>query len=136
VVLLLGAAVALPGGLRPIVHSDDGVTPAAALAAAQRLGLAGPVLNSEGFGGYLVFSGVPVFIDGRVEMYGDDFLAAYAKAERGDRNSLKALLARYRIAWTLLAAPSPAAGIMEQLSGWERVYADRYAVVHRRVDGR
>src|SRR5205807_2021640 len=81
--LALAAAVALPTALAPIVRSDDAVTPGAALAAAERLGLSGPVFNSEGFGGYLMFRGVPTFIDGRIEMYGDAFLAKDFQAERG-----------------------------------------------------
>ena len=64
------------------------MTPATALVSAQRLGLSGPVLNSEIFGGYLVFRGVPSFFDGRIEMYGTDFLARAAAAERGDASAL------------------------------------------------
>jgi hypothetical protein len=121
--LALAAAVILPTVLRPIDRAGDAVTPQAALAAAQRLHLDGPVFNSEAFGGYLVFSGVPVFIDGRIEMYGNDFLAAYLKAERGDATTLAALLDRYHIGWTLLQAQSPAvaalgAAFMPTMSRW------------------
>ena len=38
----------------------------------ERLGLAGPVLNSQPFGGYLAYRGVPTFFDGRIEMYGNE----------------------------------------------------------------
>jgi len=37
----------------------------------------GPVLNNYNFGGFLIFSGVPVFIDGRADLYGDDFIRGY-----------------------------------------------------------
>jgi hypothetical protein len=127
-------ALALPLALRPVVRGDDPVTPGAALAAAQRLGLAGPVLNSQPFGGYLAYRGVPTFIDGRIEMYGNDFLAAAFQAETGDEAALTGLLARYRVAWTLLLPQSAASGIVDRLPGWERVYADERAVVHRRVE--
>ena len=33
-----------------------------------------PVLNNYDFGGYLIFFGVKVFVDGRTDMYGDAFL--------------------------------------------------------------
>jgi hypothetical protein len=36
------------------------------------------VLNTYGFGGYLIFSGVRPFIDGRSDMYGDAFFMRYA----------------------------------------------------------
>ncbi|HTZ35039.1 MAG TPA: hypothetical protein VMB84_03375 [Stellaceae bacterium] len=132
VALALAAVIGLPALLRPIDRADDPVTPQSALAAARRLDLSGPVLNSEAFGGYLIFSGVPVFIDGRVELYGNDFLAAYLAAERGDAAALARLLDRYGIAWTLLQAPSPAVAALDRLPGWRRAYADGVAVIHVR----
>lgn len=132
--LVIAALLALPTALGPVARGDDAVTPRAALAAAHRLGLSGPVLNSEPFGGYLVFRGVPSFIDGRAEMYGNDFLLRDVAAERGDRAALSDLLARYGIAWTLLAPSSAAVAVIDTLAGWERVYADDYAVIHRRRD--
>jgi hypothetical protein len=44
------------------------------------------------------------------------------------------LLARHRIAWTLLLPQSGAAGVMDRRPGWERVHADDRAVIHRRID--
>lgn len=131
--LAVAVAFALPLVLRPVVRGDDAVTPGAALSAAQHLGLSGPVLNSQPFGGYLVFRGVPSFIDGRIEMYGNEFLAGAVKAENGSEPALTRLLARYRIAWTLLLPQSGAAGVMDRLPGWERVYTDDRAIVHRRT---
>ena len=119
--------------LQPVSRGNDAVSPAAALAEAQRLGLADPVWNAEMFGGYLLFRGVPVFIDGRVEMYGNEFLAKAYRAEAGDSAALDALLSRYRIGWTLLAPGSGAVGILDHLPGWQRVYADGRAVIHRRT---
>jgi hypothetical protein len=133
-VLALGVAASLPALFHPPARVGDAVTPQAALAAAQRLGLTGPVFNGEAYGGYLVFSGVPVFIDGRIEMYGNDFLAAYIAAEQGDAAALTALLDRYRIAWTLLPAQAPAIAVLDRLSGWRRAYADGQAVIHVRAD--
>ena len=132
--MALTAALSLPLLLRPIDRAGDAVTPQAALVAAQRLNLTGPVFNSEAFGGYLVFSGVPTFIDGRIEMYGNAFLADYLAAERGNASVLASLLDRYRIAWTLVQTQSPAAAALDRLPGWRRVYADDQAVIHARVD--
>jgi hypothetical protein len=106
------------------------VAPVAALAAARRAGLDGHVFNSVRFGGYLLFEGVPTFVDGRADLFGDTFLERYAAAAGGDR--LPTLLDRYAVRWTLLESSSPAVGLLDQLPGWERVYADPYAVVHRR----
>lgn len=128
----LCGAMMLPLAVRPILRSDDRVTPASALAAAHRLGLTGPVFNSEAFGGYLAFAGVPDFIDGRVEMFGNDFLSADVAAESGNAAALSGLLVRYGMTWALLAPEAGAVPVFDRMPGWRRVYADPYAVVYIR----
>jgi hypothetical protein len=109
------------------------VAPSPALAAAKAAGVAGPVLNSYNFGGYLIFTNVPVFIDGRSELYGDAFLKRTAQAVRLlDEGALPRLLEDYRIGWTLLEPGIPAVAALERMPGWTRVYADDVAVVHMR----
>jgi hypothetical protein len=132
-VLAIAFSASLPLMLRPIERADDPVTPTSALAAAARLGLEGPVFNSEGFGGYLSFAGTPTFIDGRAELYGNAFLDRYLQAERGDEPALTALLDRYGIAWTLLVPQQGAVTRLDALPGWRRIHTDRNAVIHRRV---
>jgi len=131
--LVLAAAMSLVPVLRPIVRTGDPVTPAAALDAALRRGLRGPVFNSEGFGGYLIFRGVPTFIDGRAELYSNDFLARYLKAQAGDEDALTALIKQYAITWTLLSPQQRAVRAFDTLPGWHRVYADNLAVIHTRT---
>jgi hypothetical protein len=125
ILLAIGAVMLL----KPIERADSPATPGSALAAAERMGLTGPVLNSEIFGGFLIFSGVPTFIDGRIEMYGDAFLARYVAIENGDAATLQELLDRYHIAWTFLDPRQRAATLMSTLPGWRRVYDDPYAVI-------
>jgi hypothetical protein len=130
--LVLALSASLPLLLRPIARADDRVTPASALIAAARMGLDGPVLNSEGFGGYLTFRGIPTFIDGRAELYGNAFLDRYLAAERGGEPALTAVLDGYGITWTLLAPQQAATSRLDSLPGWHRVYADAIAVIHAR----
>ena len=132
-ILALGVAVGLPLLVRPLQRTDDPVTPSSALAAAARLGLEGPVFNSEGFGGYLTFRGIPTFIDGRAELYGNAFLDGYLMAERGDEPTLSQLLDRYGVTWTLLKPQQGAVSRLDVLPGWRRVYTDAEAVIHTRV---
>jgi hypothetical protein len=127
--LVVVAAIAWPTLARPLDRADDPVTPASAVAAAKRFGLSGAVFNAERFGGYLVFVGVPSFIDGRIEMYGDQFLASAIIAEGGDEAALRAL-PTHGVTWTLLPPESGAAAALDRLPGWRRLYADDYAVVH------
>lgn len=131
--LALAAAISLVSLMRPVVRSDDPATPATALDAVLRMGLKGPVFNSQGFGGYLTFRGVPTFIDGRVELYGNDFFARYLKAQSGDEDALTALIKRYAITWTLLSPQQGAVRAFDRLPGWHRVYTDNLAVIHTRA---
>lgn len=125
----LAALFALPLVLSPVRRGNGAVTPARALAAAQRMGLPGkPVFNSYGFGGYLIFRGVPVFIDGRAELYGNAFLTRYLKAQQ-DRRTLAALLARYHVAWALVSRQDGASLMLDALPGWRRAYRDRHAII-------
>jgi hypothetical protein len=135
VALTLAAALAisLPLLLRPIARTEDAVTPTSALAAAARLGLSGRLFNSEAFGGYLVFRGIPTFIDGRIELFGNAFLARYVDAENGDKRVLGDLLDRWKIGWTLLEPRQGAVSCLDRLPGWRRVYADARAVIHVRT---
>jgi hypothetical protein len=135
VILAIGLALGAVTLLHPLQRADDRVSPASALAAARRMGLSGPVLNSEPFGGYLIFRGIPTFIDGRMEMYGDRFLRRYLDADAGSEPALLGLLRDYAITWTLLEPRSRAVETMDHLPGWRRVYADAYAVVHARTEG-
>jgi hypothetical protein len=128
-VILSGVRLAVP-----IVRRDGPTAPVTALQHVPAKLAAQPVFNDYGFGGYLIWKGVRPFIDGRSDMYGDAFTQAYFKAERPDPAALDALLSRWRITWTILAADDPVVGVMDHKPGWRRLYADRHAVVHV-VDG-
>src|SRR5207253_8540492 len=125
----LGTALALDR--RGIAPRSD-ITPAAAVAAARQAGLRGHVFNSVRFGGYLMSAGIPTFVDGRADLFGDAFLQRYVAAWNAGGQTLPDLLDHYRVVWTLLEPQSPAAILLDHLPGWERIYADSYAVIHRR----
>jgi len=110
----------------------EAVAPVLAVDAARAAGLTGHVLHSIRFGGYLTFVGIPTFIDGRADLFGDEFLACNAAASAGIGEALPGLLDHYAIAWTLFEPSSAAAVLLDHLPGWQRVYSDDYAVVHRR----
>ncbi len=136
VVLSLAAvlAMSLPPMLRPIARIDDQATPKSALAAAAGMELTGRVFNNERFGGYLVFRGIPTFIDGRIELYGNAFLARYLDAANGDARALGQLLDRWKISWTLLAPQQGAVSTLDHLPGWRRAYSDPRAVIYVRTN--
>lgn len=127
------ASLAGPAGLRP----PPAVAPAAALAAARAAEVEKlPVLNSFDFGGFLIASGVPVFIDGRADFYGAAFLDRYLKAVSLSRSgTLERLLEEHGIGWTMLQPGTPAILLLDRMPGWARLHADETAVVHRRLAG-
>ena len=91
------------------------------------------ILNDLPFGGYLVARDVPVFIDGRAELYGEKFEMKYFRAlQLKDVNLLLGILRDYDIDAVLLIPHTPAVTFLDHLDGWQRVYADEYAVVHVR----
>lgn len=91
------------------------------------------ILHNAGFGGYLITRGVPVFFDGRGELYGDDFLVKMFDAlALKDVGAFLGLLESYRIDATMLRPETPAASLLDHVEGWQRIYADDKAIVHVR----
>lgn len=127
--VLIMVLAAGSGRFVPPAHS----TPEAAVAAALDAGAHGPVLNDYDFGGYLIFRGIPVFMDGRADMYGRAFMESMFQAQR-EPDALVRTLAEYRIGWTLLRPGSPAIAALDGMPCWRRVYADGFVVSHVRVD--
>jgi len=86
------------------------------------------------FGGYLIARGVPTFIDGRAELYGEKYVPDYFDAVSArDIDQLIALLDDNSIDATLLPPHLPAAQLLDRMSGWRRLYTDDIAIVHVRA---
>jgi hypothetical protein len=108
--------------------------PQKALAAAKLAGVSGHVLNSYGFGGYLIFNGIPTFVDGRVDLYGDPFLQRYMRAiNLTNRDDAEGIIKQYDIKWALLRPGEPII-FMLQTQGWEQLYRDDVAIVLAKRD--
>jgi len=91
------------------------------------------IFNAYQFGGYLISRDIPVFVDGRAELYGEKFVMDFFKATEGKKPELLPhLLDEYKIDATLLVADAPGPQILDQLKGWKRIYADDIAVIHVR----
>ncbi|WFU41920.1 hypothetical protein QA640_05325 [Bradyrhizobium sp. CB82] len=94
------------------------------------------IFNAYQFGGYLISRDVPVFVDGRAELYGEKFVMDFFKATEGKQPGiLPRLLDEYKIDATLLVADAPGPQILDHLKGWKRIYADDVAVIHVRDNG-
>ncbi|AQV93080.1 hypothetical protein BJN34_04110 [Cupriavidus necator] len=115
-----------------IQHDESRIQPREAVSAAMAAGGTGPLFNSYNFGGYLIFSGIAPLIDGRADLYGDDFLRRYMAANSGDAKVLEALIQEYKIRWAVLEPSSPASKLIHGLPGWRRVHEDDIAVAYVR----
>ena len=95
------------------------------------------ILNDYNFGGYLIFRGVPVFVDGRTDMYGNRFVQSYFDAvELAPNGNFLALLKKYRIDAILMGPQWPVVRLLDRLPQWRRVYADKVAVAYVRQGAR
>jgi hypothetical protein len=93
----------------------------------------GTILNDYNFGGYLDFVGIPPFIDGRAELYGEAYMLRHDRAlSLQNLPDFLRLLDEYHIGATLLAPSTPAVAMLDRLPDWQRSYADDIAVVHVR----
>lgn len=91
-----------------------------------------PVFNEYSVGGLLVFHGIAPFIDGRSDMYGDDFTARYHKISMGDVRSWREADTRWKFGWTILPPDNALVIVLDKEPGWRRLYADKWAVIHVR----
>lgn len=94
------------------------------------------MFNSYNWGGYLMFvlPDYPVFVDGRTDLYGDDFLTnAYyrtAIAETGWEDTLE----QYRINTVVVEAGSGLGRAVASSTDWRVAYSDEQAVVAVRLE--
>ena len=104
-------------------------TPEAALEFVRSKNIAGNVFNDYLFGGYLIWSGIPTFIDGRAELFGDDFVRKYAETVAvADIDKAFAVLDDYKVSWVILEPKEPLAKAITR-GPWDEAYSDKYAVV-------
>lgn len=86
IVLLTGSGAAIAGyGDTAAREYEATHLPVPEVRFMQRHGLAGRILNAPETGGYLIRQlSTPVFMDTRLDLYGDDFFFAYMYARRGN----------------------------------------------------
>jgi hypothetical protein len=119
--------------IRLVLHAlrgEDRVTPIAALEEVPQHLRGQPVLNAYDYGGYLIYNGVKVFIDGRTDLYDDAFLKNYDAIAAGDAKALATMLVHDHIAWTIFPVGSPTVATLDHLPGWHRLVTTPNAVVH------
>ncbi len=90
--------------------------------------------NPYAWGGYLIWRRIPVFVDGRADVYGDDFLARYLKTLRLT-DEWRAPLRDFDVRYVLVERSNPLATLLAASGEWREAYADQVARVFVRADG-
>lgn len=108
--------------------------PAAAAAFLQTNPPALPLFNSYDWGGYLIWKLYPsirVFIDGRADIYGDQFMRSFADTY-GFRDDWQQTFDRWHIQTVLVPADSTLAMGLQHAPGWTVAFEDRQTVIFTR----
>lgn len=91
-----------------------------------------PVFNEYIMGGPLILNGVRPFIDGRADMYGDEFFSDYLKITDGDLAVFDRAVRKYGIDWTILENGNRLVKELDSSREWKRVYSNEMGVIHVR----
>ena len=83
------------------------------------------------WGGYLLWSDLPVFIDGRVDMYGDRFFTEYLAIHdlKMDRNRISSIFRHFDVTYAIMRPQSSFSGILRMNNRWREIYRDRTASI-------
>jgi hypothetical protein len=95
----------------------------------------GPMFNEYNWGGYFIFAipEIPVFVDGRTDLYDDDFLIKYFRAILGAKEWEDPLI-EYNISTVVIQDESALATLLrENPSEWTIEYEDDQAIIFERI---
>jgi hypothetical protein len=119
----------------PIYHSNDDkaneLLPINATEFVLNAGISGRMFNTYSFGGYLIYRLFPkqlVFIDGRADMYGDDFFNEYRNIINVGP-SWKKDFEKYRIDYVITGKNEPLSQLLQSHEEFRLVYDDKYNAV-------
>jgi hypothetical protein len=105
------------------------VYPVTAVAYLQESGLAEKQgFNAYNWGGYLIWRGIPVYIDGRADVYGDDFMLFYLQAYKASATWEEPLTA-YPLDYVLMELGQPLNNLLTLSPEWEEVYRDELSQI-------
>lgn len=87
-------------------------------------------LNFINYGAYLIYRGIPVFIDGRLDLYGDKHMHAYIKlVDSSDTSFLQTRLDELGITWSLFPRNATINHFFRSSPAWRPMYEDEESVL-------
>ena len=111
---------------------DPDIYPAGAVAAL-RADASAQIFTNDEWGDYLIWSLYPgnrVFVDGRIDFYGDEFEEQYVDV-MNVRTGWEKTLSRFGVNTILLPPDAPLSGALKESSRWRVVYDDGVSLVFR-----
>lgn len=93
-----------------------------------------PVYNEYSQGGPLVMLGIRPYIDGRADMYGDDFTFRSRSINRGDIVKFREDVERFGIRWAVVEFDDGLKPKLEREPGWRKFAEDQHAAVFVRIN--
>ena len=140
VVVVVGIAAEralAPLDARTLRAAERRESPVDAVAFLRSHGVRGHLFNQYEWGGYLIHElpRVPVFVDGRSDLYGGAFLSGAYGAVAGGGPLWSQQLDRYGVGTVLVRSDSGLASVLETDPGWRAVYTDTLARVFERRGG-
>jgi hypothetical protein len=128
--IAVAALITVSTWWRGDVAPSEAIAPKGAIDFVRRTNIKGNVFNEYDFGGYLIFSDIPTFVDGRDLPFGDAFLRRYFEAVGlVDINSTFELLDEYAVTWIILYPKAPLALALARSGLWDEAYSDKFSVV-------
>lgn len=129
-VLSVGVGVAFLNAKQSANRPASRLMPQAAVDAALGAGLTGRVFNHDGGGGYLIMRGIPVYTDGRADLYGPEFMLNTSRLLYSeDPQYIQQQLDLLEIGWVLLPQPSTMLKALMGSPSWDIVHNEGGAVV-------
>ena len=136
VVILLGglAKIATDLNAQNVEEVQAEFFPMVALAYLEENPPAGNMFNFYNWGGLQIYlvRDVPVFVDGRTDLYGDDLLGDYFDSLLG-ASDWRDLFDAYDIEAAFLPDESALTTLLREDSGWELVYEDEQAAIFQKI---
>jgi hypothetical protein len=91
------------------------------------------IYNHYEWGGYLIWRRIPVFIDGRTELYGDEFFLSNLQAFEA-RHDWQEPLEEYDVETIIMPQNSALATVLTVSTDWDEVYVDDQARIFGRAE--
>ncbi|CAM3821075.1 hypothetical protein [Polynucleobacter arcticus] len=130
--IVFGLLAVIYQASNPIVLNPK-IAPIEALKKVQELGITGNVFNSYEFGGFLIFKGIPSFIDGRADLHGTPENNDYYKVtDSVDSTQITSVLDTHAIQWALMRPIDKFAMYFEFHPSWKQVFKDETSVIYVR----